>query len=161
MADKDEAAAERQLVVFSLGGEAYGVDVGTVREIIRMAEITHVSNAPDFVEGVINLRGKVCPVIELRKRFDIEVSDATEESRIVVIEIDGEDVGVIVDAVTEVLRIGDDCVEPASEVIVAGDAGLVEEIVNLDDRLILLVDLKAVLGGENIAGLTRVENAAA
>ena len=161
MADKDEGAGERQLVVFSLAGEAYGVDVSTVSEIIRMEEITHVPNAPDYVEGVINLRGKVCPVIELRKRFDIELSDATNETRIVVVEIDGEDVGVIVDAVTEVLRISGDCVEPASEVIVTGQTGLVKEIVNLDDRLILLVDLRTALSDANTAGLTQMEAAAA
>ena len=106
MADKDEAAAERQLVVFSLAGEAYGVDIEAVREIIRMEEITQVPNAPEFVEGVINLRGMVCPVLDLRKRLGVDVSETTNESRIVVVEIDGEQVGLIVDEVTQVLRIG-------------------------------------------------------
>lgn len=160
MADTGETAAERQLVVFSLAGETYGVEIDTVREIILMAEITQVPNTPDYVEGVINLRGKVCPVLDLRKCFEIEASEPTNESRIVVVEIDGEDVGVIVDAVTEVLNIGGDCVGLASDVIATGDDSLVEEIANVDDRLILLVDLKTALSSRD-ADCAQVEAAAA
>ena len=161
MADKDEAAAERQLVVFSLAGEAYGVDIEAVREIIRMEEITQVPNAPEFVEGVINLRGMVCPVLDLRKRLGVDVSETTNESRIVVVEIDGEQVGLIVDEVTEVLRIGSESVEAASDVIAAGGDDLVEAIVSVDDRMILLMDLRAALSSKKDADAAQVEAAAA
>ena len=113
---------ERQLVVFDLAAESYGVDIGTVREIIRVQEITHVPNAPDFVEGVINLRGKVIPVVDLRKRFGLEVGEQTAESRIVVVDIAGEDIGVMVDAVAEVLRISGDSVEAAASIITTADS---------------------------------------
>jgi purine-binding chemotaxis protein CheW len=162
MANTIEAGqSERQLVVFKLAGEIYGVDIGTVREIIRTQEITHVPNAPEFVEGVINLRGKVCPVIDLRRRFEVALSDVTDESRIVVVEIDGEDVGVIVDGVTEVLRISGDCVKPASDIIAAEGAALVDGIANLEERLILLVDLETALSRENRGVVSQLEAVAA
>ncbi len=162
MADKESAAAaERQLVVFSLACDVYGVDIAAVVEIIRMQEITRVPNAPEFVEGVINLRGKICPVIDLRRRFGVHVSETTDESRIVVVEADGDDVGMIVDAVTEVLKIDGACVEPPSEVIASEDASLVEGIANLGERLILLMDLRTALSREDRGAAPLAEAAAA
>jgi len=149
MADNGSAAkAERQLVVFDLVPEAYGVDIGTVREIIRVQEITHVPNAPDFVEGVINLRGKVIPVVDLRKRFGMPPVEQTKESRIVVVDIAGEDIGVMVDAVTEVLRIAQDTVETASSIITTADSYYILGIAKLGERLIILLDLEKVLSRE-------------
>ena len=101
----DEQSSERQLVVFDLGGEAYGVNIETVREIIRMQTITAVPDTPDFIEGIINLRGSVNPVVDLRKRFNLNVREETSETRIVVVDIGGEDIGVVVDAVNDVLRV--------------------------------------------------------
>ena len=92
---------EQQLVVFDLSTEAYGVDIGAVREIIRLQDITRVPRTPEFVEGVINLRGKVIPVVDLRKRFGLPAEDESKENRIVVVDIGAQDIGVIVDAVTE------------------------------------------------------------
>lgn len=145
MAREVASEGERQLVVFSLAREVYGVDVSTVREIIRLQEITHVPNTPEFVEGVINLRSKVCPVIDLRKRLDLELGEATDDSRIVVVEIAGEDVGVIVDSVTEVLRVAGDAIEAAPAIASKGTATIASDIVNLEDRLILLVDLGTMI----------------
>ncbi len=84
-----EQGVERQLVVFDLAGEVYGVSIETVREIIRMQAVTYVPDAPDFVEGVINLRGRVIPVVDVRKRFGLTVTEATAESRVVVVDIGG------------------------------------------------------------------------
>ena len=134
---------ERQLVVFRLASQVYGVDIGSVREILRMQQITHVPHAPEFVEGVINLRGKICPVVDLRKRFGVEVSELTDDSRIVLADVHGDYVGMIVDAVTEVLRINSDRVEPMPELVGAGDSGFIEGIANLDERLIIVVNLEA------------------
>lgn len=112
---------EKQLVIFDLAEETYGVDIGSVREIIRIQEITKVPRTPEFVEGVINLRGKVIPVIALRKRFRFHQAEATKDTRIVVVDIGGTDIGVVVDAVTEVLRLSGDAVEPPTGVITTAD----------------------------------------
>ena len=142
MADQ---GAERQLVVFDLAGEVYGVKIETVREIIRMQDVTYVPDAPEFVEGVINLRGRVIPVVDLRKRFSLTQSEATEESRVVVVDIGGEDIGVIVDAVTEVLRIAVDSIESTSSLITTEDSYYLEGIVKVDDRLLILLDIERAL----------------
>ena len=137
--------AEKHLVVFDLGPEAYGVDIGSVREIIRMQEITRVPRTPEFVEGVVNLRGTVIPVIDLRKRFSLPPAERNKETRIVVVDIGGQDIGVIVDSVTEVLRVSSESVEPLSEVIATADSDYLLGIAKLHDRLIILLDLQRVL----------------
>lgn len=140
-----KARAEQQLVVFDLAEEAYGVDIGTVREIIRMQDVTSVPHRPDYVSGVINLRGRITPVVDLRKRFDLPQAETTRDSRIVVVDIDGEDIGMIVDAVTEVLRISSDQIEPPSNMIAAGGSDYIVGIVKLESQLVLLLDLERVL----------------
>ncbi len=144
----DTAQTEKQLVVFDLASEGYGVDIGAVREIIRMQEITRVPRSPEFVEGVINLRGKVIPVIDLRKRFGLQVADQSKDNRIVVVDIGKQDIGVIVDAVTEVLRISADSVEPPTSVITSADSDYLLGIAKLESRLIILLDLESVLSEE-------------
>ena len=131
--------------VFDLSTESYGVDIGAVREIIRLQEITRVPRTPEFVEGVINLRGGVIPVIDLRKRFALPVADETSDNRIVVVDISGQNIGVVVDAVTEVLRISSDSIEPPSSVITTSESEYLLGIAKLDDRLIILLDLNQVL----------------
>jgi purine-binding chemotaxis protein CheW len=113
----EESTGEIQLVVFDLASEHYGVNISDVREIMRMQSITRVPGAYSFVEGVINLRGNVLPVIDLRKRLGLKISEHTKDSRIVIIDIEAGEIGVIVDAVTEVLRIPKSSIEPASSVI--------------------------------------------
>jgi purine-binding chemotaxis protein CheW len=137
--------AERQLVVFDLAGEAYGVNIGTVREIIRMQAVTHVPETPEYVEGVINLRGRVIPVVDLRRRFGLVASEHTAESRIVVVDIAGNDIGVIVDAVTEVLRVAGSAIETASALIASEDSYYMDGIAKIGDRLLILLDLDRVL----------------
>ncbi len=136
---------EKQLVIFDLAEETYGVDIISVREIIRMQEITKVPRTPEFVEGVINLRGKVIPVIDLRKRFGFRQAEATKDTRIVVVDIGGNDIGVVVDAVTEVLRLSADAVEPPTGVITTADSEYLLGIAKLESRLIILLDLQSAL----------------
>ena len=143
-----EQGVERQLVVFDLAGEVYGVNIETVREIIRMQEVTYVPDAPNYVEGVINLRGRVIPVVDLRKRFSLAVTDATAESRVVVVDTGGEDIGVIVDAVTEVLRIAEESVEPTSSLVTTEDSYYIEGIAKVGDRLLILLDIDRALADE-------------
>jgi purine-binding chemotaxis protein CheW len=110
-----------------------------------MQDITKVPGAPPFVEGIINLRGNVIPVVDLRKRFALEVSERNRDNRILVVDIGGQDIGVVVDAVTEVLRIASDSVEPPSAVITTADSVYLLGIVKLEGRLVILLDLEKVL----------------
>ena len=153
----DTMETEKQLVVFDLADEGYGVDIGSVREIIRMQDITQVPRTPEFVEGVINLRGKVIPVVDLRKRFGFPEADATKDTRIVVVDIGGQDIGVVVDAVTEVLRIGADAVEPPSSVITTADSEYLLGIAKLDDRFITLLDTNKLLLKEERQALDQAD----
>ena len=145
MADTNSAMSEIQLVVFDLASEHYGVDISDVREIMRMQNITKVPGAVSYVEGVINLRGKVLPVLDLRKRLGLKVAEQTEESRIVVVDIADGEVGVIVDAVTEVLRVPNASIEPPSSMVAQGNSDYLRGIAKLTDRLIILLDLNKLL----------------
>ncbi len=156
----ENVGTEQQLVVFDLSGESYGISIESVREIIRLQEITKVPRTPEFVEGVINLRGKVIPVVELRKRFGLEAKERDQDNRIVNVDIGGHEIGMVVDAVTEVLRISSNQVEPPSSVITTADSGYLRGIAKLDDRLIILLDLDQVLTIDEQAELSEVEKAA-
>jgi len=136
---------ERQLVVFRLGAELYGVDIARVHEIIRLQSITRVPRAPSFVEGVINLRGKVIPVVDLRRRFGLPTGEHTRATRIVVVEIGDQVVGIIVDSVSEVLRVSAATVEPPSPVVAGVDSEYLHGIAKLPERLVILLDLDRVL----------------
>ena len=146
-----------QLVVFQLADEYYGVDIGAVNTIIRMQGVTEVPRTPPFVEGVINLRGSIIPVIDLRKRFALPVTDVTKSSRIVVVEADGQMIGMIVDAVAETLRLPTDSIEPPSPVISSVDAEYLRGIGKQDDRLVILLDLNKVLTAKDVAALNKLE----
>ena len=157
MSDNNGVAGERQLVVFDLNDEAYGVDISQVREIIRMQEITRVPRAPEFIEGVINLRGKVIPVVDLRARFSMPDTDRNEEHRIVVVDVDGQDIGMVVDAVTEVSRIPSSSIEPPSSVITTDDSEYLTGIVKTDDKLIILLDIAKVISDSEATALAEVQ----
>ena len=144
---QDPAAAgeEQQLVVFHLGAELYGVEIARVHEIIRLMQVTRVPRAPSFVEGVINLRGKVIPVVDLRRRFGLPQAEHTRASRIVVVELSDHVVGVIVDGVSEVLRVNTATIEPPSPVVAGIDSEYLSGIAKVDEQLIILLDLDRVL----------------
>ncbi len=137
-----------QLVTFTLGREEFGVEILKVQEIIRMMGITRVPKAPDFVEGVINLRGKVIPIIDLRKRFGLQAQSHDKMTRIVVVEINDAVVGFIVDAVSEVLRIPVDTVEPAPPLVAGIESEYISGVGKLADRLLILLDLNRLLSDQ-------------
>ena len=143
------ALADRQLVVFTLGDETYGVDIATVREIIRMQAITAVPGTAHFIEGVINLRGTVIPVVDLRKRFRLNEAEHGKETRIVVLNSEGQEIGIIVDSVAEVLRVSSDAIEPPSSMITTTDSEYLLGIVKLPDRLVILLDTERLLSRED------------
>ena len=150
------AGAEMQLVVFELGDESYGVDISRVQDINRMQEITEIPHAPESVVGVINLRGRVIPVIDLRKRFGLPDAVHTKDTRIVVVHLDGNLIGVIVDAVSQVLRIPADIVEPPSPVLAGVDSRYLRGIAKLDDKLVILLDLDFVLSRREQEAISEV-----
>ncbi|MDW7731606.1 MAG: chemotaxis protein CheW [Methanolobus sp.] len=135
-----------QLVIFQLGGEEFGVEIVKVQEIIRMPEITHIPQSPDFVEGVINLRGKIIVVVNLGKRFNLNLKDVDENSRIIVVEIGNHVVGMIVDSVNEVLRIPKSNVDPAPDLVLSQiSRDYLKGVGKIDGRLLILLDLAKVL----------------
>ncbi len=132
-----------QLVSFSLDNEEYGVDVLKVREIIRMPSITRVPNTPHYVEGVINLRGKVIPIINMRRRFGLFELEYDKQTRIMVMDVEGELMGFIVDAVSEVIRISSSEIQPSPAVVTSGiDQECIAGVINQADRLLVLLDLQ-------------------
>lgn len=140
----DESHGELiQLVSFNLDQEEYGVDVLKVREIIRMPTVTRVPNTPHYVEGVINLRGKVIPIISMRKRFGLFEVDNDKQTRIMVMDVDGELMGFIVDAVSEVIRISGSEIQPSPAVVASGiDQECIAGVINQTERLLVLLDLE-------------------
>jgi purine-binding chemotaxis protein CheW len=146
-----------QLVSFNLGSEEFGVDIGMVQEIVRMPEITRVPRTPEFVEGVVNLRGKIIPVVDLRKRFRLPITENTKSTRIIIVTMSGRTVGMIVDGVSEVRRISSDSVEPTPEMVASViDASYLKGIAKLENRLLILLDLNLVLNQEEQKQLTAV-----
>lgn len=134
-----------QLVTFHIGDEEFGVEILKVQEIIRMMGITRVPKAPNFVEGVINLRGKVIPIIDLRKRFGMSAQEHDKHTRIIVIEINKVIVGFVVDSVSEVLRIPASTVEPPPAIISGIESEYISGVGKLADRLLILLDLDRLL----------------
>lgn len=160
-ANNGESSATMQLVSFRLASEEYGVEIMKVREIILMGEITMIPQTTDYVKGVINLRSTVIPIVDLRLRFGLEAERYTEETRIMVVNVEGTEIGIIVDAVTEVLRITkDQIVSPPPTV-----AGLGQEylsgLAKLEDRLLILLDLDRVLGDAGKQVVDKIAQSAA
>ena len=152
--DRDRRADDLlQLVTFSIGSEEFGVDILKVIEIIRTMEITKVPKAPAFVEGVINLRGLVIPIIDLRRRFGLAEKAGDSDTRIIVIEINGMSVGFVVDSVSEVLRIPANTVEPAPPVVAGVDSDYISGVGKLEDRLLILLDLDKLLSADDLESL--------
>ncbi len=144
---------EHQLVVFELGKEHYGVDISAVESIIKMQPITVVPHTPSFVEGVTNLRGSVLPVIDLRKRFGLSLDDISKNSRIVVIALGKTKVGMIVDAVSEVLSIAEDAIEPPPPMVTSVDTTFIIGIAKIESKLVILLDLSKVLSLQEVGSL--------
>ena len=149
---------EQQLVIFELSNEFYGVEIGTVEGIIKMQPITAVPHAPPFVEGVTNLRGVVLPVIDLRKRFGQPPQAPTKDSRIVVIVMGQLKVGMVVDGVSEVLRVPDEAIEPPSPLVTTVDTTFIKGIAKVAERLIILVELSKVFTTAEQAQLPHLGN---
>lgn len=143
-------AAPVQLVTFRLGAEHFGVPIGAIQEVVRLPEITPVPEAPAFVEGVINLRGRILPVLDLGRRFRLPDRPRTRASRILVAEAGGRPVGLIVDAVCEVVRLPGAAIEPPPPVVGGIGVDYITGVGKLADRLLVLLDLGRVLHPEDL-----------
>jgi purine-binding chemotaxis protein CheW len=142
-AREHNASQALKLVTFCIGGEEYGVDIMAVREINRMTEFTRVPQSPKDVEGVINLRGRIVPVIDLRKRFGMPPSERTESSRVMVVEVGGRVLGFIVDRVSQAgLEVQSGVVDPPPAMACSIDADYLAGVAKLQDRLVILLDLE-------------------
>ncbi|MFZ3091986.1 MAG: chemotaxis protein CheW [Nitrospirota bacterium] len=134
-----------QTVGFKIGKELFGVDISNVKEIVRVPEIVKVPDTPDFIEGVINLRGRIVSVIDLKKRFRLGRVDRTKTSRILVAEMDGRVVGLLVDAASEVLRFPADSIEPPPDMVSGIGIDYITGVGKIGERIIILLDIKKVL----------------
>ncbi|MCK4577873.1 MAG: chemotaxis protein CheW [Candidatus Marinimicrobia bacterium] len=147
----------RQLVIFQLGEGSYGLDIQFVREINRLSKVTPVPSAPGFIEGIINLRGTIVPVVNLGLRFGLSETARSKDSRIVVIESEGHTLGMVVDQVSEVLRLAADDVDPASNMTSSGiDVEFLEGVGKVGERLILLLNPNKLFTAEEKAQLQEI-----
>lgn len=149
-----------QLVTFVVGSEEFAVPILSVQEINRMMQITRVPQSPPFVEGVINLRGKIIPVVDLRKRFGIGVEGDNADNRIIVVEVGGRVIGFTVDRVNEVLRIPASIVEPPPAMVCGIDSEYVQGVGKLEDRLLILLELGRLFGAGELEAAGSLAQAA-
>jgi len=155
--DEKAPRQEVQLACFRIGSELYAIDIMRIKEIIRPQKLTPIPKAPSFIEGVINLRGVVIPVADLRKRFDQPISEANRKNRIVVCSLSGRIIGLMVDEVTEVKRFGRQEIAPAPQFIDGPEAHYFLGVARRDEDLIMLIDLEKVLSSDEKIELQKLD----
>lgn len=146
-----------QYLTFQLGDEEYGLEILKVREIIGMMDITAVPRTPDFVRGVINLRGNVIPVIDLRMKFGMEAVEQTEETCVIVVDVEGLETGIVVDRVSDVLDIGGDSIQDAPSFGASVDTDFILGIGKAEGRVTILLDISQVLTADDVAQLSELQ----
>jgi purine-binding chemotaxis protein CheW len=150
-----------QMVVFNIGKELYGVGIDAVHEIVKVPDITEVPDAPSFLEGVINLRGKIVPVVDLRKRMRLAGAERTKSSRVLITENDKRLVGLLVDAVSEVLKLAPESVEAPPEMISSIGVEYITGVAKVEGRLIIILNLQKVMSIEDMRNIGRAAEPAA
>ncbi|HLR14553.1 MAG TPA: chemotaxis protein CheW [Bacillota bacterium] len=153
-----EVEANKKVIVFQLKNEEYAVPVEQVSFIERMEPITRVPRVASFVKGVINLRGVVTPIIDVRNRFGMPESEHTDATRIIIIQFDEMEVGLIVDAANDVIDIPINIIESAPEIVGSSNVDYIEGVAKLDDRLLLLLNIQKVLTPEDMNEIKQVES---
>jgi purine-binding chemotaxis protein CheW len=145
-----------QVIVFKLGNEKYGVEISQVREIIKPAQITKIPNSPDFIEGVINLRGQITTIINLRKRFGLEDKPIDNNTRIIVVEHNNAVIGMMVDSVSEVKYLSEKEVESLPSIVTSShESSFLKGVGKLPDGLMILIDLNKVLKEEELSSVAQ------
>lgn len=153
---KNKTDSEIQMVAFKLEKEEFAVNIQQVREVLKMTQVTPLPRSARFIEGVINLRGEVIPVVDLRKRFELETQENKEETRIIIVEIRDNKVGLIVDSVTEVLRLPASSIQPPPSGIAGTRTDFIKGVGKIDDRLLILLNLEKILTTEEKIALEEV-----
>ena len=150
MKEKVQVVEEtKQLIIFKLGDEEFGVDILQVREIEKLdQDVTRVPKAPSFVEGVINLRGEIVPIVDLRKRFSLVLKPVNSETRVIIVETNDNLVGMMVDSVVEVMKVNVSAIEAAPQITKGVDAYFLNGVAKVDERLIILLNLERALSAE-------------
>jgi purine-binding chemotaxis protein CheW len=144
MADSDEI----QVVVFRLGVEEYAIDILNVQEIVRLLNITRIPRVEDYIEGVVNLRGNIVPLLNLHKKFKLQASGLKDERRIIVCQLDETKAGIIVDEVLEVIRLGQKDIESVGDIYTTVSSDQIHGIAKVSGRLLILLDIKKIIMGE-------------
>ncbi len=136
---------ERQYVIFTLEQEQYGVDIMHVKEISEFKKCSKIPHTPGFIEGIINYRGAVTPIINLRKKFELSEGEVDSQTRIIIINLNDKQVGFLVDEASQVLTIDQEMVDPAPKIVTDIQEEFIEGIAKLEDRMVILLDLENVL----------------
>ncbi len=134
-----------ELVGFTIANEFFALEINSIREIIKVNDITRVPNTPNYIKGVINLRGKVIPIIDMRKKLNLKQIDYDKNTRIIILEFNNMIVGIIVDSVREVLRIDSTVTEPPPSIVKGGNSDYITAVGKLDDKLINILNLDYLL----------------
>lgn len=141
---------QSKVIVFRLEDQEYGTDIQKIRSIERLEEVTRIPNVPEFIKGVINLRGEVIPIIDLKERLKLGQAVPTTDTRVLIVEIDDIQLGVIVDAATDVIDIDSSMVDPATSIMNGIHGAYLKGIAKLNNRLLILLNLERVLSNEEI-----------
>ncbi|WP_066504930.1 chemotaxis protein CheW [Abyssisolibacter fermentans] len=149
--------SEKQFVVFKLGKEEYGIDIMNVKEIGPYQESVKIPNAPDFVEGIINYRGKVIPIICLKKRFNLVSKEVDNNTRIIVINLNEKQIGFIVDEASQTIRLNDSNIDSTPDIVSSVDRKYLTGVGKLDERLIILIDLEKVLNESEKTQISKMD----
>lgn len=151
----------KQLIIFKLGNDEFGVDILQVREIEKVDQtVTRVPKSPGFVEGVINLRGEIVPIVDLRKRFGLVGRQITNESRVIIVEVNENLVGMVVDSVVEVIRVGISNIEETPTITKGVDVYFLSGVAKIDSRLVILINLERALSAEEAKELSTMRRPA-
>jgi purine-binding chemotaxis protein CheW len=150
-----------QIITFKVAKENYGVEIQMVKEVLRQREITRLPKAPAFVKGVINLRGDVIPVIDLREKFGFEEEEYTDKTRVIVVEVDQKSIGMIVDSVSHVVRLAESQIEPPPALVGGVSSEFIRGVGKFDDRLVVLLNINKILTMDEKMELRKMEEPAA
>ncbi len=156
MADNKDTVFEVQMVAFKLENEEFAVDIHQVREVLRMTQVTPLPQSAHFIEGIINLRGEIIPVVDLRRRFELLSGERNDQTRIIIVEIQDSNVGLIVDSVTEVMRLSSEVIQPPPAKVAGTRTDLIKGVGKISDRLLIVLDLDRILTTEEKIALEEV-----
>ncbi len=156
--DSNLQREEKQFIVFTINDEKFGVDVKQIKQIIPLSETTHIPNAPSFVEGVINLRGDIIPIIDLKCKLSLELKSINKkEGKIIIVELDDNNIGMKVDSVSEMMRIYQDEIAEPPKIVKGINRNYLKGLGKLNDRLLILLDLNKILSEDEMKELNNID----